>query len=225
MSALAWFDAAGGRFLECAVTRGLDVLLLVPLVLPITLPGAGGWADVTRPLAWRSWIAASTPADVASSTHVGAASAADSAAGVEPSIARSPADQVEAITAAALHVAAAQGRSLQKDPLHRAGVALLLVKVPQWDEKAGCIDYDYWFHGTLAMKSLRDPRWHGWQEAVWQALLPNQRTRGHVGGSFDAAPDPWGNSGGRAYATAINALTLAHTIELDPTGSAPSGAR
>jgi hypothetical protein len=99
------------------------------------------------------------------------------------------------------------------------------LKPPSWDPSGGRIDYYYWFHGTAAMRSLDDPRWHAWREAVWAALLPNQRTKGHVSGSFDAAPDPWGDNGGRVYATAINALTLVKTLDSPtPDTGRPSGA-
>ncbi len=126
---------------------------------------------------------------------------------------RFPADVVEAITAAALHVGVAQGDRYERHPPMVQGLALLLAKPPRWDEKAGTIDYYFWWHGTEAVKAADDARWVAWRAAVWTALLPHGRRDGHATGSCDATPDPWGDNGGRVYATAINALTLAATVE------------
>jgi beta-lactamase regulating signal transducer with metallopeptidase domain len=88
MSASELLDAAGRRFFECAVTCGLDamlvapvvlllravlrkrasshlraalpLLLVAPLVVPFVRPPTAWWPDAARSLSWRSWIVGGT---------------------------------------------------------------------------------------------------------------------------------------------------------------------
>jgi hypothetical protein len=118
---------------------------------------------------------------------------------------RFPADRSEALTAAMLHA-----RSLLDLKFRRAdstrSVALLAALLPKWDD-AGSTDFYYWFHGTQALRAIGGATWTAWRGAVADALLPHQSREGHAAGSFDPH-DPWGEDGGRVYATAINLWTL-----------------
>ncbi len=104
----------------------------------------------------------------------------------------------------------------RKDPILEMSAKLLANDLPVWDSEKKTTDYYYWYQGTLALflwdgpDSGRDQKyWKSWNQAVANALMKNQLTknRGCARGSWDAN-DRWGFSGGRIYATAINALTL-----------------
>jgi hypothetical protein len=69
------------------------------------------------------------------------------------------------------------------------------------------VNFYYWYYGTYAMFQLGGQPWHDWNEKMKAALLPHQRRGGCEDGSWDAEC-PWSLTGGRVYATAINALTL-----------------
>lgn len=81
---------------------------------------------------------------------------------------------------------------------------------PRWG--ATSTDFYYWHAGTLAFKAVdggRGKRWEAWKEATVRAIVPNQNAR--PGECRDGSWDPvdrWSESGGRVYATSINALTL-----------------
>ncbi len=49
--------------------------------------------------------------------------------------------------------------------------------------------------------------WTHWNDKMKTALLEHQKRGGCLDGSWDNV-DPWGKSGGRIYATAINVLSL-----------------
>ena len=50
--------------------------------------------------------------------------------------------------------------------------------------------------------------WDRWQRQLLPAIVHHQRTDGDEVGSWDPQVDPWGDVGGRVYATAINTLSL-----------------
>jgi hypothetical protein len=91
--------------------------------------------------------------------------------------------------------------------------------LPRWEHKK--IDYYYWYYASLALFQVGGNMWEQWEKAMSTTLLDHQRgyceldraqnltTREALDehGSWDPI-DAWGESGGRVYATAINALTL-----------------
>jgi len=88
-------------------------------------------------------------------------------------------------------------------------VALLVRKLPVWDEAGGSCDFFYWWFGSEAMA-----RWGGgerreWTRALHATLLPSQRWEPPAAGSWDPA-GPWtSHVGGRVMATALAVLALA----------------
>jgi hypothetical protein len=121
---------------------------------------------------------------------------------------RFPADRSESLTAAALAARFGLGEA-PTDLVLSKGVDLCMKILPKWAPAEGRIDYYYWYLGTQALHRVGGSRWTTWQEALEQALLPNQaRDRRECRfGSWDAA-DPWKDVGGRVYSTAMNLLAL-----------------
>lgn len=71
----------------------------------------------------------------------------------------------------------------------------------------GRANYYYWYYGTLSLFQSQSPRWDQWNRQMQTELLSRQRTDGAMAGSWN--PDSvWGGYGGRAYTTALAALTL-----------------
>jgi hypothetical protein len=112
----------------------------------------------------------------------------------------------EAMTAASVVSLIFMGAS-RKDPVVIGGGTRMKQALPRWDVKAGTIDMYYWYYGSLAMHQLGGSFWKAWNPAMKAALVPTQRRKGCLDGSWDPV-GAWGQAGGRVYATAINALTL-----------------
>jgi hypothetical protein len=65
----------------------------------------------------------------------------------------------------------------------------------------------FWYYGTLAMYQYGGAPWREWNEALRETLIAEQRTRGHLAGSWDPKA-PWGAYGGRIFSTAVSTLCL-----------------
>jgi len=119
-----------------------------------------------------------------------------------------PAEQTEAMTAVACLVRVFN----QEDPANsqtlKGGTNLIMAKLPKWDEAAGSVDYYYWYYGSYAMFQIGGRSWDNWSRAMENTVVSHQRTSGDELGSWDPQVDPWGDNGGRVYATAINTLCL-----------------
>ncbi len=98
----------------------------------------------------------------------------------------------------------------------KQGVDVLSQDLPKWDPARLGNDYYYWYYGTLAVFQADGPgaagehaAWKGWEKAVRNALVLNQRPEedGCLRGSWDP-DDRWGFEGGRVCATALNTMTL-----------------
>lgn len=113
----------------------------------------------------------------------------------------------EAMTAAAVWCRQCLGDTPAKEPQLVAGRDLLAKKPPEWKPAEGKVDYCYWFFGSEAMRRLGGEGAAQWQRAVAAALLQGQRKDGTAAGSWDPV-DPWGDIGGRLYATAMAVLAL-----------------
>ena len=65
----------------------------------------------------------------------------------------------------------------------------------------------YWYYGTLAMYISGGEAWEQWNQQMKHTLLTLQTTSGVNEGSWE--PNGlWAGYGGRAYSTAMAALTL-----------------
>ncbi|MEW6742084.1 MAG: hypothetical protein AB1486_04935 [Planctomycetota bacterium] len=123
---------------------------------------------------------------------------------------RWPAENGECMTAVAIlcRILLLEDKTVEPDtiPAIKGGALLLGQKTPEWTE--GAIDYYYWYYGSYAMYQLSGWYWDKWQRAMEKALIQNQAASGCEKGSWDPLVDPWGDVGGRVYATALNVLSL-----------------
>ncbi|MFH0946442.1 MAG: prenyltransferase/squalene oxidase repeat-containing protein [Planctomycetota bacterium] len=127
----------------------------------------------------------------------------------EPGMAeRWPETKTEAITAVGMLCRIFLGEDPEKSPALRGGADLLRKQLPLWDEKAGTIDYYYWYYGSYAMFQLGGKDWEKWQARMLDTVIKTQRQDGDEIGSWDPQFDPWGHRGGRVYSTAIMTLCL-----------------
>lgn len=119
-----------------------------------------------------------------------------------------PPEYSESMTAAGVLVRIFAGKDADDDEMIQKGADLMDSNRPRWDD-LGHIDYYYWYYGTLAMFQVGGPRWDRWNEAIKGAILDHQRVVESEDefGSWDPV-DPWGSSGGRIYATAVNCLSM-----------------
>ncbi|MCB9870195.1 MAG: terpene cyclase/mutase family protein [Planctomycetes bacterium] len=121
-------------------------------------------------------------------------------------VARFPVEKGEALTAAGLSGRFLLGQKPATRPAMQLAAARLLAKLPDPKDPKS-IDHYYWFHGTLGMAAIGGDSWQRWSRAVVDAILQAQETRGPAAGSWRGA-GPWGEDGGRIYATALLASTL-----------------
>ena len=122
-----------------------------------------------------------------------------------------PGEKSEALTAAALLVRMWSGEDPKTEVIQK-GASLCAKLPPVWDPTGGSIDLIYWYDGTLALREVGRSAWDTWLPRLQEALLPAQRKDGVNNGSWDPI-GAWGYEGGRVYATAIAAMTLAHAGE------------
>ncbi|MHC4914433.1 MAG: prenyltransferase/squalene oxidase repeat-containing protein [Planctomycetota bacterium] len=104
------------------------------------------------------------------------------------------------------------------DASMKANADFLLKEVPTWiadaHAKKTCQWPYYWYYGTLAMFQMGGNHWAQWNTAMKKTLVPNQRKGGPLDGSKNDVDGSWdcdmgfGPTGGRAYTTAVNALSL-----------------
>ncbi|QDU69616.1 prenyltransferase/squalene oxidase repeat-containing protein [Engelhardtia mirabilis] len=130
-----------------------------------------------------------------------------------------PAELSEAMTAAGLLTRAFASDALDqplaatdhsREAIDR-GVELLLALPPHWTEDGAGVDLYYWYYASYALFQLggsHPSAWKRWEKALVDTLLPAQRqSPACFEGSFDPI-GPWGEDGGRVYATAISVLSL-----------------
>jgi hypothetical protein len=116
-------------------------------------------------------------------------------------------DRQETMTSVAISSRIFMGQS-RRHTVIKKGVKLLMAKPPTYDKpNHKKVNYYYWYCGTYAMYQLGGKDWLDWDGAVQKALVDNQCRGGCADGSWDPVGE-WCIVGGRAYATAINALTL-----------------
>jgi hypothetical protein len=90
---------------------------------------------------------------------------------------------------------------------------LLQTEPPRWDAKLGRgvgnhpFPMYYTYYNTLTMFQVGGDIWKQWNAGMKNMLLPNQRRDGDFDGSWDPL-SPHEKMAGRAYATAMGALSL-----------------
>ena len=92
----------------------------------------------------------------------------------------------------------------------KAAAGRILEKPPRWDEKAGTIDFYYWYFATRALAATGGDSWTRWHRNLQREVLVNQhldKSKRNLYGSW-APVDAWGHHGGRVYSTAILCMTL-----------------
>jgi hypothetical protein len=120
---------------------------------------------------------------------------------------RFPSAKTEALTGVALLCRFFLGEDPKTQPLMHLAADRLLKKPPVWDEAAGTIDMYGWYYSSYAMFQVGGSRWDAWNRKMTKAIVETQRQDGNFKGSWDPK-DPWGQDGGRVYATAMMVLCL-----------------
>jgi hypothetical protein len=125
-----------------------------------------------------------------------------------------PASESESLTAVGVLTrifchASGDAAEIKKDEFVMKGADLMAKKLPRWDADAGCIDFYYWYYGSLAMFQVGGDHWKKWNEAMQKAIVDHQRVEPDRDerGSWDPE-DPWAPEGGRVYATTLNCLCM-----------------
>jgi hypothetical protein len=119
-----------------------------------------------------------------------------------------PPEESESMTAVSLMLRFFNKEDPTTSDAMKGGADLLDAKRPNWNEENGTIDFYYWYYGSYAMWQMSGRYWNNWQKKMLDAVVQTQRQDGDEKGSWDPQVDPWGDTGGRVYATAINTLCL-----------------
>ncbi|MBC7817686.1 MAG: hypothetical protein IAG10_12405 [Planctomycetaceae bacterium] len=94
-------------------------------------------------------------------------------------------------------------RISRTDPASTEGMNFIMQRLP----RGSTHNLYFWYYGTLAMYQYGGAPWREWNEALRETLIAEQRTRGHMAGSWDPKA-PWGAYGGRIFSTAVSTLCL-----------------
>ncbi|MCX7806075.1 MAG: hypothetical protein N3A38_12915, partial [Planctomycetota bacterium] len=99
------------------------------------------------------------------------------------------------------------------DPAVRGPANIFRKHLPKWDKDAkgtyvGTLNFYYWYYATLVMFQVGGDHWRDWNEAMKQALIPNQRRGGDEDGSWDPVGGGGIPHGGRVMSTALGCLCL-----------------
>lgn len=98
--------------------------------------------------------------------------------------------------------------SASTDPFTEAAVAILMKQQPDRTGHPDAIDYHYECFASYALYQVGGDNWDTWQAAMLNAIVKAQNSEGPRKGTWEPSVDPWGDAGGRVYASAINALSL-----------------
>ena len=112
----------------------------------------------------------------------------------------------ESTTAIAAFLRAFDNSRSATKPMQKKAVGLILDQPPHRNGQS--IDLYYWYYASYALWQIGGRSWKQWEPALVDALLPRQRTKGHVRGSFDPVGCRYGHEGGRVYSTAMSILCL-----------------
>ena len=122
---------------------------------------------------------------------------------------RFPPERSESMTAAGILVRVLAREQPRKEDLVARGVKLIMNQPPTWVPESGTIDMYYWRCATRALRLAGSGEWPRWKGLVQPVCLRWQvpASGAHNAGSWDPV-DPWGEDGGRVYATAMMTLAL-----------------
>jgi hypothetical protein len=113
-------------------------------------------------------------------------------------------------TAAGLLVRMLAGQRLGSTGPHRPGVELLRGSPPSPPEEATPPDYETWYWGGLAAHQIGGATWASWRQPLLRELRTSQfTTKGRDERGSWPAGHPRARHGGRVFATALNAMSLA----------------
>ncbi len=118
-----------------------------------------------------------------------------------------PRSKSEAITAVAMLTRVFLDENPETSKPIQQGARLCLERLPVWNEGDGSVDHYYWYYGTLAMFQVSGRQWAKWNKAMKKAIVDHQCKNGCEKGSWDPI-GPWGEDGGRVYATAVMTMCL-----------------
>jgi hypothetical protein len=155
----------------------------------------------------RTWIEKMTDPDVG---RVGYLTRGSDPARPPELLDRFPAKRSESTTAIGVLARVFVGEDPRTNVPIQRGAALLAACLPEWNPASGSIDMYYWYYGTLAAFQVGGKTWRAWDSSLPAAIVATQRKGTDfcgVSGSWDPI-DPWGDEGGRVYATALMAMCL-----------------
>ena len=122
-----------------------------------------------------------------------------------------PREKGEAMTAVGMlcriFIANVKGEEIENNDLLERHADLMLRTPPEWDPEGFGCDMYYWYYGSYAMFQMGGRHWESWKSSMERAVVGSQRKDGDFKGSWDPV-GPWGYSGGRVYATALQTLCL-----------------
>lgn len=118
-----------------------------------------------------------------------------------------PVEKGEALTSVALLCRFFLGQDPATKPIMSQHADLILGALPRWDPEGFGCDMYHWYYGSYAMFQMGGEHWRRWRKAMEPAVIKSQRKDGAARGSWDPV-GPWGEPGGRIYATATMALCL-----------------
>lgn len=107
------------------------------------------------------------------------------------------------MTAEAMFVQQILGHTRDESRMKQSA-EFLLSSPPRWTHDAPTHS---WYYATLALFQQQGDAWRRWNEALAPLLIEHQRTDGTFAGSWDPQ-DRWSQKCGRAYQTAVCALSL-----------------
>lgn len=120
-----------------------------------------------------------------------------------------PATQTAALTAIAVVCRLRLGQTPKAVPAIKQGAEVIADLLPT--KKPERRDFCFWFFGSVAVAKVGGETQTKWEKATQQVLQELQETKGHAKGSW-APSGVWGSYGGRVYATALGALSLATAL-------------
>jgi len=101
---------------------------------------------------------------------------------------------------------------VKADEVRGAAMWLLRTNPPAWKADLGVANAGGWpmyytYYTTLVMFQMGGDLWKQWNEGMKKMLVDNQRRDGDASGSWDPLSN-WEKNAGRAYTTALGALSL-----------------
>ncbi|MEC7584127.1 MAG: prenyltransferase/squalene oxidase repeat-containing protein [Planctomycetota bacterium] len=117
-----------------------------------------------------------------------------------------PVGRCETLTGAGVLCRAVLGDADHEDSM-KLSTSLLLQSPPQWEPEEGLVDFCYWFFASEGLRHRGGDAATTWRKQMVAAVSQGQHKDGKFAGSWDPV-GPWGEQGGRVYATAMAVLAL-----------------